>query len=187
MSKKNNLNRSFFFYWFFNDFLLVFGFLFGCIFDDFWSFLHHFFEAGFRIVFWMNFHKFWSPLEPQNDGFSLGKNRFFHKIKVWRKVWFWDGFFYHFGIVFGVFFHIFRDFFGVDFCINFGMDFRSILEAFGIHFGSILEPFCHHRLKFWSILGAFRPSKLDLGVRIGFWKLLGTILSVFGSILASCW
>ena len=91
----------------------------------------------------MNFHQFWSPLEPQNDGFSSGKIRFFTKSRFDEKFDLGMVFFHHFGILFSVFLHIFRDFFGVDFCINFGMDFGSILNfwaPFWEHLGAILAP-----------------------------------------------
>ena len=83
----------------------------------------------------MNFHQFWSPLEPQNDGFSWMKNKVFDKIKVGEQVVFGMFFLNLFGILSKVCSHIRRGFFCVNVCINFVMNFGSILAPFGLHFG----------------------------------------------------
>ena len=104
----------------------------------------------------MNFHLFWSPLEPQNGGFSLGKTRFLTKSGFDEK--------FDFGMVFLIILASFLVYFSIFFEIFSVSIFASIL-------GWILD-------QFWRLLG----SVLEAFGAI--WALLAHILVNLGSLLA---
>ena len=100
----------------------------------------------------MNFHQFWSPLEPQNNGFSLRKTRFFTKSRFDEK--------FDFGMVFLIILASFLLYFSIFFEIFSVSIFASILGWILINFGRFWAPF-------WEHLGAILAPLAQIFVNFG--------------------